>query len=143
MGSRKAVTFTIGYAGKTVAQFVATLLEAGVDRVVDVRALPLSRRKGFSKTALGIALAEKGIEYVHLRSAGNPYRDKKHDIKRCLALYAEHLDDHPSVLEEVDAVLAEHRAALLCVEAQPHECHRGVLADRLSERDPTRGIRHL
>jgi uncharacterized protein (DUF488 family) len=135
--------FTIGYAGKTLAEFVAALLDAGVERVVDVRALPLSSRKGFSKTALGTALAKKGIEYVHLRSAGNPYRDKKHDIEHCLALYSGHLDENPSVLEEVDAVLAEHRAALLCVEAEAGQCHRGVLAERLRQRDPNRGIRHL
>ncbi len=37
-----------------------------------MRALPLSRRPGFSKTALRGALEEAGIEYVHLKALGTP-----------------------------------------------------------------------
>ena len=143
MGNSAAVTFTIGYAGKTVAEFVRLLDEAGVDRVVDVRALPLSRRRGFSKTALGAALAEHGIEYVHLRAAGNPFRDQKHDIKRCLGLYAGHLDANPEVVTEVERALHGHQAALLCFEADACECHRSIIVDRLLVNDPRRAVRHL
>src|SRR6478609_6265917 len=64
--------FTIGYEGTTVSEFIASLLAAGVGRVIDVRALPLSRRPGFSKTALRGALEEAGIEYVHLKALGTP-----------------------------------------------------------------------
>ena len=141
MGAR-AAAFTIGYSGKTLEEFLTALTDADVDRVVDVRALPLSRRKGFSKTALGHALAERGIEYVHVRAAGNPYRDKRNDIKRCLALYAGHLDRNPAVVAELDAVLVGHRAALLRVEAEACDCHRSVLIDRLHARHPRR-VRHL
>ena len=58
--------FTIGYEGTTVPEFIAALQKAGVERVIDVRALPLSRRPGFSKSALRSALEESGIEYLHL-----------------------------------------------------------------------------
>ena len=54
--------YTIGYEGTTVADFLAALAKAGVRRVIDVRALPLSRRPGFSKTLLGAALKEVGID---------------------------------------------------------------------------------
>jgi hypothetical protein len=64
--------FTIGYEGTTVAEFLAALQKAGVERVIDVRALPLSRRPGFSKTALRGALEEAGTEYVHLKALGTP-----------------------------------------------------------------------
>src|SRR5689334_19394082 len=64
--------FTIGYEGATVPEFVAALTGAGVKRVVDVRALPLSRRPGLSKTPLRRALEESGIDYVHLRALGTP-----------------------------------------------------------------------
>ncbi len=64
--------FTIGYEGATVAEFLAALQQAGIQRVIDVRALPLSRRPGFSKTPLSGALAEAGIEYVHLKALGTP-----------------------------------------------------------------------
>src|SRR5215213_5559790 len=64
--------FTIGYEGATVPEFLAALKDAGVERVIDVRALPLSRRPGFSKSPLRAALEEAGIEYVHLKALGTP-----------------------------------------------------------------------
>jgi hypothetical protein len=64
--------FTIGYEGTTVPEFIAALKGAGVERVIDVRALPLSRRPGFSKSALTAALQESGIEYLHLKALGTP-----------------------------------------------------------------------
>jgi uncharacterized protein (DUF488 family) len=143
MGSSAAVTFTIGYEGRTVAEFIELLVDAGVDRVVDVRALPLSRKKGFSKTALGQALGRSGIEYVHVRAAGNPYRDRRNEISLCLALYGGHLDKNPGVLDALDDVLTGHRAAILCVEADACLCHRSVLVDRLRRLNPRRSVRHL
>ena len=64
--------FTIGYEGVTQAEFLGALEGAGVERIIDVRALPLSRRPGFSKTPLRTALAEFGIDYVHLKALGTP-----------------------------------------------------------------------
>jgi uncharacterized protein (DUF488 family) len=64
--------FTIGYEGTTVGEFLAALKAAGVQRLIDVRAVPNSRRPGFSKTPLRNALAEAGIDYVHLRALGTP-----------------------------------------------------------------------
>src|SRR3954451_21230653 len=64
--------FTIGYEGATMDEFIGALQRAGVERLIDVRALPLSRRPGFSKTALKGALEEAGIDYVHLKSLGTP-----------------------------------------------------------------------
>src|SRR3990170_89756 len=64
--------FTIGYEATTMGEFLAALASAGVERVIDVRALPLSRRPGFSKSPLRAALAEAGIDYVHLRALGTP-----------------------------------------------------------------------
>jgi uncharacterized protein (DUF488 family) len=137
------VTFTIGYEGKKLDEFLSLLVEAGVDRVVDVRALPLSRRKGFSKTPLGGALAANGIEYVHVRAAGNPHRDIKDDSERSLALYARHIDANPDVLVAIEAAIEGRRAALLCMEADAQRCHRSIIADRLCRRDPRRIVRNL
>ena len=77
--------FTIGYEATTMGEFLAALKAAGVERVIDVRALPLSRRPGFSKTPLRAALAEAGIDYVHLKALGTPAagreaaREGRHD----------------------------------------------------------------
>ncbi len=137
------VTFTIGYSGKTLPEFVGALRRAGVKRVVDVRALPLSRKRGFSKTALGEALSKAEIEYVHLRVAGNPYRDQRANVSACLALYSAYVDDHPEVVHAVENAVDGKAAALLCFEADACECHRSVLVDRLVTRNPRRKVEHL
>jgi uncharacterized protein (DUF488 family) len=134
---------TIGYSGKTLPCLVDILRRAGVNLVVDVRALPRSRKKGFSKSALSAALKEAAIEYVHLRVAGNPYRDQKSDVSKCLALYSAHVDRHPEIVEAVDRTVDGRVAALLCFEANPRECHRSVIVDRLTARNPHRMVEHL
>jgi uncharacterized protein (DUF488 family) len=137
------VAFTVGYEGRTLEEFITILVRAGVERVVDVRALPLSRRRGFSKTALGNALSARGIEYRHVRAAGNPYRNLRDDPERCLSLYAKHLDGLPEVLDEVEAALSGRRSALLCFEAKHDHCHRSVIAERLGGRGSKRFVKHL
>ena len=62
--------FTIGYEGTTMDAFLSTLREAGVEQVIDVRALPLSRRPGFSKNILAATLKNSGIDYIHLKALG-------------------------------------------------------------------------
>ncbi len=62
----------IGYEGGTVEDVVARLVEAGVDTVIDVRETPWSRKPGLSKTKLRAFLEAAGIEYRHMRAAGNP-----------------------------------------------------------------------
>ena len=127
--------FTVGYAGRDVRDLVATLASAGIRRLVDVRALPLSRRRGFSKTSLAATLEAAGIEYVHIREAGNPFRHEAADIDRCLSLYGRYLESKPEIVERVSEVVAEVRSALLCVESEAESCHRSVLAGFLRRRD--------
>lgn len=131
---------TIGYQGKTVEELIVRLKRARVNVLVDVRELPLSRRRGFSKTALRDALQAEGIAYVHLRAAGNPHRAQRADGLR---LYAEHLERSPVIIDWVMAEIRGQRAALLCFEAQPGDCHRSVLAERLKVREPGLEILHL
>jgi uncharacterized protein (DUF488 family) len=127
--------YTIGYEGRELAELIAMLSGAGVDRVIDIRELPLSRRRGFSKTPLGEALRAAGIEYVHMREAGNPYRKQKDEIPRAqlLAKYERHIAHAPDVVAHVVEAVRGHRAALLCYEAEPHECHRSRLAPHVAK----------
>ena len=127
--------FTIGYEGATVAEFVAALRQAGVQRVIDVRALPLSRRPGFSKTPLRGALAEAGIDYVHLKALGTPAdgraaaRAGRHaDMAR---IYAGQLELPEAMVQSAQmlALAEEVPSALLCFERQPEHCHRSLLLD--------------
>jgi uncharacterized protein (DUF488 family) len=64
--------FTIGYEGASLSDFIVTLQNSGVERLLDVREVAQSRRPGFSKTALSTALAEADIGYTHLRQLGDP-----------------------------------------------------------------------
>ena len=64
--------FTIGYEGRTADDLPASVAASGVTTVIDVRDLPLSRKRGFSKTALASLLAQSGVHYVHERGLGNP-----------------------------------------------------------------------
>src|SRR3954449_2389623 len=136
--TKKMRIFTIGYEGTTVGEFVAALEKAGVERVIDVRALPLSRRPGFSKSALRAALGEAGIEYVHLKALGTPAdgraaaRAGRHaDMAR---IYAGQLELPEAIAEGAQMVeLARERpSALLCFEREPAHCHRSLLLDAVA-----------
>lgn len=130
--------FTIGYEATTMAEFVAALQEAGVERVIDVRALPLSRRPGFSKTPLRGALAEQGIDYVHLRALGTPAegraaaRANRHE--ELARIYAGQLELPEAIAQgaEMLALAEEKPSALLCFERQPGGCHRTLLLAALA-----------
>jgi uncharacterized protein (DUF488 family) len=130
--------FTIGYEGTTVAEFLAALQKAGVERVIDVRALPLSRRPGFSKTALRGALEEAGIEYVHLKALGTPAdgrtaaRAGRHaDMAR---IYAGQLELPEAMMQSAQMLelAREKPSALLCMEREPAHCHRTLLLNAVA-----------
>lgn len=125
--------FTIGYEGATMDEFLSALSNAGVERVIDVRALPLSRRPGFSKTPLRNALAEAGIDYVHLRALGTPAEGRtaaragrKADLERIYAGQLE-LPEAMVAAAEMKRLAAEKPSALLCFEREPACCHRTLL----------------
>ena len=125
--------FTIGYEATTMGEFLGALTKAGVERVIDVRAVPNSRRPGFSKTPLRNALAEVGIDYVHLRALGTPAEGREaarkgrhEDLKR---IYAAQLDLPEALVaaEQMKELAAEKPSALLCYERDPAGCHRTLL----------------
>jgi len=130
--------FTIGYEGSTVGEFLAALRAAGVERVIDVRALPLSRRPGFSKTPLRLALEEAGIEYVHLKALGTPAEGRtaaragRHaDMER---IYAGQLQLPEAMAQSAQMLemAREKPSALLCMEREPAHCHRTLLLDAVA-----------
>lgn len=142
MSMARSTVMTIGYQGRTLDQLVADLVSAGVRQVVDVRALPLSRRKGFSKTPLRTALEAQGIGYVHLRSAGNPFRAQDASAADILAQYREHLEGAPDIVAEVADAAMAMPSALLCMERHAHECHRSVIAQQLANTKRV-AVKHL
>lgn len=125
--------YTIGYEATTIADFLAALTGAGVKRVIDVRALPLSRRPGFSKSMLSATLREAGIDYVHLKALGTPKRGrdaaKKGDVATLRAVYDDQLalPEAQAAAAQMRELAAEMPSALLCYERDPCHCHRTLL----------------
>ena len=125
--------FTIGYEGATQPELIAALKQAGVGRVIDVRAVPLSRKPGFSKNVLAAGLREAGIDYVHLKALGTPpegreaARKGRHD--ELVRVYAAQLETPEAGADaaRMTALAEETASALLCFERDPLQCHRTLL----------------
>jgi uncharacterized protein (DUF488 family) len=130
---------TIGYESQTQDQVIARLKDAGVEILIDVRAVAASRRAGFSKTLLAASLGAAGIEYVHLRQLGTPKPGReaarKGRIAEMRAIFEDHLAEPAAQLELARAreIAKERKAALLCYEADAAGCHRAIVAERLCE----------
>lgn len=139
---------TIGYEASTQDAVIARLKAAGVELLVDVRAVAASRRAGFSKTLLAASLAEAGIGYVHLRQLGTPKPGReaarKGRIAEMTEIFEEHLAEPAAQLELAAAkeLAGERKIALLCFEADHRGCHRKILADRICE-DLGCAVEHL
>ncbi len=134
---------TIGYEGTTMDAFLATLRDAGVALLVDVRAVAASRRPGFSKTALAAHLREAGIDYLHLRALGTPAagraaaRAGRHAEMR--AIFRDHLTSRAAQQELgtlADLAAGGRTLCVLCFEADPAHCHRTLVAEALGGRLP-------
>ena len=133
---------TIGYEASTVPNVLGRLKAAGVEVVVDVRAVAASRRPGFSKTMLAANLAEAGIDYVHLRQLGTPSDGRTAAragrVAEMHAIFERHMEEPGAQLELLRAaeIVSARKAALLCYEADAAGCHRTIVARMLGEHLP-------
>jgi len=129
--------FTIGYEGVMLEDFLVTLDKANIDVLLDVRELPMSRRKGFSKTALTEALAECDIDYRHEKQLGSP-KTIRHKLredsnyKAFFRAFNRHLQKQNGILLELIEELSGN-VALMCYEKDHTLCHRVSVVDALSE----------
>jgi uncharacterized protein (DUF488 family) len=130
--------FTIGYEKTTIDDFVSRLTDAEIDVLVDVRELPLSRKKGFSKNGLTAAVREAGIDYLHVKALGDPKPGREaaragdHDL--FVEIFTRHMDgeDAQSALADLAATVKGKRVCLTCFERHHEGCHRKIVAERLS-----------
>ncbi len=101
--------------------------------MIDVRAVPISRKPGFSKNILAAGLAEAGIDYVHLRALGTPPEGREAARKRrwdvLEQVYAAQLETPEAAMDaaRMTALAQEKPSALLCFERDPAQCHRTQL----------------
>ncbi len=129
--------FTIGYEGADPDRFVAALASAGVETLVDVRAVALSRKRGFSKSALRANLLAGGIGYEHLVALGTPKAGREAaragDAEGLRRVYEGQIatPEAQDALARLVAMAGERPVCLMCFERDPALCHRTLIAERL------------
>jgi len=136
--------FSVGHSTRGFDEFVAILLEAGVTRLADVRAIPRSRRHPhFNSDNLAESLAERGIDYRHLPGLGGRRRaDKRGQSRNTLwkveafRYYADYAETPPfaAALAELERLARERPTAYMCAEAVWWRCHRRLITDYLLAR---------
>lgn len=136
----KKSVYTIGYQSRSLQDFLALALKNGIQRIIDVRKNPISRKPGFSKRRLSEAAAEVGIEYLHVGQLGIESSKRKNlrteeDYHRLLDEYEESITNGLlSEVKKVASLASEKPSALMCFEANPSICHRSRIAKTISER---------
>jgi len=138
MAARPAELLTIGYEGCTVQDVLAVLVAAGIELLIDVRAVPRSRKPGFSKRQLAAGLDETGIPYIHLQGLGTPKAGR--DAVRAghpeimETIFREHMasDRAQADLAQAKSLAREKRVCLLCFEQDPACCHRSIVAEMIA-----------
>ena len=137
--------WTLGHSTRTWDELLALLREPGIEMLVDVRHFPASARVPWTnRDVLASNLANAGIAYEHLVGLGG-YRTPRADSQNTgwrnagFRGYADHMET-PEFSEALDRLLTrarERRTAIMCAEAVPWRCHRGLLSDALV----VRGVR--
>lgn len=143
------VLFTIGHSTRPIDDFVALLKAHGVERLVDVRTVPRSRRNPqFGIESLPQSLAESGTQYVHIPSLGGLRHARRGSVNtgwrnEAFRGYADYMDtpEFEEALQELIAASRERRAAIMCAEAVPWRCHRSLISDALTVRGVT--VKHI
>lgn len=129
--------YTIGYEGASLDDFLRTLRQAGVTLLFDIREIPISRRKGFSKSALKQAAESAHIHYLHEKRLGSPkpIRDQlrqDHDYIAFFKHFNDYLGTQTDLLQALATTLPG-KVALMCYERDPDVCHRRAVAFALAE----------
>ncbi|QQS40003.1 MAG: DUF488 domain-containing protein [Acidobacteriota bacterium] len=139
--SKKIVPISIGYERRTGPDFVESLVAHNVTALVDVRESAFSRKVDFRKNRLRQLLDEKGIEYFHVRSAGNPFRKTAVSLEECLKKYKKFVAKEANlnrIRGDLLPVFESHvRVAFLCYERESEDCHRTPLIKSLGFENPT------
>ena len=130
--------YTIGYVGSTQAALLQTLVYHDVQTLLDIRELPQSRKPGLSKTALGQAANEYGIQYAHLRALGTPrdirYQRKiDHDQAAFRDGFLAYLATQDEAMQALVTQAQSERCCLMCYEADAQICHRWFVSERAVE----------
>jgi uncharacterized protein (DUF488 family) len=129
--------YTIGYEGASLEDFIATLQLLKINKLIDVREFAISRKKGFSKTALNKALELSEISYQHEKRLGSP-KEIRHRLREDKN-YSKYFKDFNCYLETQQSLLESlakddsNRVVLMCYERDSNICHRSVVSEKIGE----------
>ena len=128
--------FTIGYEGATIDNFINSLQAHNINCILDVRALPLSRKPGFSKTQLAGRLNHVKIRYIHLPELGTPkdIRDELKSTRDYVAFFKKmenYLAGKKDAIRQAYNHVINTRCCLLCFERFADQCHRKIVAEKI------------
>ena len=131
---------TIGYEGAVQDAVLNRLAAAEIGLLIDVRAVPQSRKPGFSKRLLAGSMSARGIAYVHLRDLGTPKPGReaarRGDAAGMTRVFNEHMNTlaAKTALDQAVDLARANRCCLLCFEADHRLCHRSIVAGLICER---------
>jgi uncharacterized protein (DUF488 family) len=128
--------FTMGYEGISIENFIDNLKANNINCIIDVRALPLSRKPGFSKTQLAGRLNHIKIQYIHLPELGSPkdIRDELKSTRNYTAFFKKmekYLAGKKDAIRQAYNHVINTRCCLLCFERFADQCHRKIVAEKI------------
>lgn len=130
--------FTVGYEGSKPSDLFALLKKHGIQTLIDVRDIPISRKAGFSKTSLALGLSAVGIGYLHLKGLGDPKpgriaaREGRYsDFRRIFKSHMRTTAAQQAMVQAV-ATASTSVACLLCFEQDHINCHRCIVAESMA-----------
>lgn len=135
--------WTIGHSNRELGDFLALLAAEKIQTVADVRRFPGSRRyPQFGREALAASLAEAGLDYIHFPSLGGRRSTRSESSQNAgwqvaaFAAFADYMltEEFESAFQELSALAAKPRTAIMCAEALPWRCHRRLIADQFVAR---------
>jgi len=140
IGWYSPVIFTIGYEGKKIENFILDLKKVKIDTLVDVREVPFSRKKGFSKKALVSYLKKMDVKYLHMKDLGSPkvIRDKfkkDKDFNSFSVEYLKYLSLKEEYMKELHHLIYKENVCLMCYEKEYNVCHRSLITEKIKEID--------
>lgn len=136
------IIYTIGHSTRSLEEFVELLKAYSVGLVADVRTVPRSRHNPqFNKETLPTILKLADIRYIHLPEIGGLRHPKRDSINLAwknasFRGYADYMQtkDFTDALLKLIALARENCLAIMCSEALPWRCHRGLISDALVAR---------
>ena len=145
------ILYTIGFTKRTAKEFFDTIHSEAIELLVDIRLNNTSQLAGFTKKEDLDYFLEKicACQYDH-NPALSPTKEILDDYKKGIIPWEEYSDLFLQLMQQrgmtesfAERYGAYDRVCLLCSELSPAHCHRRLVAEALTRKNPTWEIRHL